>query len=257
MKSAFVLVAWAFGLSAVLAEPEAPESISGTLQVGKSQSVILYFGEESGDYAGYCFANDSEPGKKILAAIKDGGKCEITGKIDYEKACKVPGLEVDLSAAGAIVAVKSVKAVGEKAPVAKPAANAVAEPEARIAKLYELAKTNKGPFYQTKDKAAMEKWLTKDLAALIHKDAVASQDEVGVLDFDPLYNAQDTEITEFKLKSEKAGDATHVIATFKNFDKADTIRFVMEQSADKSWKIADIRFKDNSSLKKMLQEGVE
>jgi len=86
----------------------------GELQVGKTESVILYFGEESGDYAGYCFANDSEAGKAILAACKDRQQCKVTGTIDGSAPCKVPGLEADLSASGRINAVKSVKPLGKR-----------------------------------------------------------------------------------------------------------------------------------------------
>jgi Protein of unknown function (DUF3828) len=141
--------------------------------------------------------------------------------------------------------------------LSKPAAPAAESAEAVVKKIYDLAKNNQGPFFQTRDRAAMEKWLAKDLAALVAKDAANSPEEVGVLDFDPLYYAQDTEIADFKLKSEKEGGGVHVIATFKNFGQADTIRFVMAQAAGKSWKIADIRYKDNTSLKKMLEEGLQ
>ena len=41
--------------------------IRGELQVGKTESVILYVGMESGDYAGYCFTNDSEAGAFTLS----------------------------------------------------------------------------------------------------------------------------------------------------------------------------------------------
>lgn len=87
------------------------ERIQGELQVGKSESVILYVGRETGDYAGYCFTNDSEAGHAILAACKDREQCEVIGKID-EYRCKVPGLEADLSASGKIVKVESVKSAG-------------------------------------------------------------------------------------------------------------------------------------------------
>src|SRR5215213_8417591 len=85
------------------------ETIRGELQVGKSGSVILYFGEESGDYAAYCFANDSEAGRAILAACKDREQCEFSGEVDAEGGCKVPGLEADLSASGKVLKVVSVK----------------------------------------------------------------------------------------------------------------------------------------------------
>lgn len=88
------------------------DRVQGELQVGKSESVILYVGRETGDYAGYCFTNDSEGGRAILAACKDRGQCDVTGKVDYDTGCKVPGLEADLSASGKIVKVGCVKSVG-------------------------------------------------------------------------------------------------------------------------------------------------
>ena len=88
--------------------------IDGELQVGKTESVILYVGMESGDYAGYCFTNDSEAGRAILAACKDGEQCAVTGEVDYEKKCKVPGLEATLSESGKILKVESVKSLGRK-----------------------------------------------------------------------------------------------------------------------------------------------
>ena len=84
----------------------------GELQLGKTDSVILYFGEESGDYAGYCFTNDSEAGRKILAACKDREQCEVKGKIDSESECKVPGLEADLSTSGKILKINTAKSLG-------------------------------------------------------------------------------------------------------------------------------------------------
>ena len=90
------------------------QKIRGELQVGKTESVILYFGQESGDYAGYCFANDSEAGRAILAACKDREQCEFSGDVDYEGGCKVPGLEADLSASGKILKVNSVNSLGGK-----------------------------------------------------------------------------------------------------------------------------------------------
>jgi hypothetical protein len=88
------------------------DRVQGELQVGKSESVILYVGKESGDYAGYCFTNDSEAGRAILAACKDREQCDVIGKVDYEGGCKVPGLEADLSSSGKILKVESAKSAG-------------------------------------------------------------------------------------------------------------------------------------------------
>jgi hypothetical protein len=88
--------------------------IEGELQVGKTESVILYVGMESGDYAGYCFTNGSEAGRAILAACKDREQCAVSGTIDYEGDCKVPGLEATLSESGRISKVQTVKSRGRK-----------------------------------------------------------------------------------------------------------------------------------------------
>lgn len=84
------------------------EKIDGQLQTGKTESLILYVGKESGDYAAYCFPNDSEMGRKILAECKDGDQCEVTAEVAEGK-CTVPGLEANLSASGRFVNVLSVK----------------------------------------------------------------------------------------------------------------------------------------------------
>jgi len=94
--------------SAHASKKDDDSDIEGQLQVGKTNSVILYFGGESGDYAGYCFENDSDAGKAILAACKDKQQCQVTGTVD-DSACKVPGLEADLSASGHILSVTSAK----------------------------------------------------------------------------------------------------------------------------------------------------
>lgn len=89
------------------------ETIQGELQTGKTESVILYVGEESGDYAAYCFANDSEAGRAILDKCKDREQCEVKATTG-EGSCKVPGLEADLSASAKILKVVSVKSRGSK-----------------------------------------------------------------------------------------------------------------------------------------------
>jgi hypothetical protein len=89
------------------------QEITGELQQGKTESLILYVGMESGDYAAYCFPNDSEAGRAILAACKDKEQCEVKGEIAPGK-CTVPGLEADLSDSGTIVKVESVKKLAAK-----------------------------------------------------------------------------------------------------------------------------------------------
>lgn len=87
--------------------------IDGQLNWAKAGSYILYVGKQTGDYAAYCFMNDSEAGKAILAACKNGERCVVDGQVD-DGECKVPGLEANLSAQGKIMSVKSVKSLGKQ-----------------------------------------------------------------------------------------------------------------------------------------------
>lgn len=101
----------------VVSETVATE-IQGKLQIGKTESVILYFGMESGDYAAYCFTNASEAGRKILAACKDEQQCAVIAMLE-DYTCKVPGLEADISASGKIVKVLRVKGTLSNTPKAR------------------------------------------------------------------------------------------------------------------------------------------
>lgn len=87
------------------------QQIEGRYQTGKTESLILYVGMETGDYAAYCFANDSEAGRAIAAACKNGDECEVNAEMGEGK-CTVPGLEADLSDSGRISKVISVKSLG-------------------------------------------------------------------------------------------------------------------------------------------------
>jgi hypothetical protein len=89
------------------------EVIQGEMQTGKIQSVILYVGRESGDYAAYCFTNKSVAGRKLLAACKNKEQCKVTATTQEYK-CKVPGLEADLSHSARIVKVRSVRSLGRQ-----------------------------------------------------------------------------------------------------------------------------------------------
>ena len=232
--------------------------ISGTLQVGKAESVILYFGEESGDYAAYCFMNNSEAGKKILAACKNGEKCEFVGEIDGESPCKVPGLEADLSSSGKIISVESVKSLAVKSnPVKNTKVSTAANtPDAVIKNLYAAQKADKGPFFQAKSRKLVDQYFAKDLADMIWKDSVDAKGEVGAIDFDPLYNAQDSEITNFvieKPRDDGGPDNAFVKVTFKNFGKAESVDYELQREAGKDWKITGIYYNNGEDLASYLR----
>lgn len=93
------------------------ETLAGTLEVGKTDSAIVYVGAETGDVAAYCFSNKSKVGAAILAACKKGAQCEVVGVVDPDAACKIKD-ERQLSASGRITSIKSVKSkVTSKRPI--------------------------------------------------------------------------------------------------------------------------------------------
>lgn len=133
-------------------------------------------------------------------------------------------------------------------------------PDALVRSLYAVEKTGKGPLFQKKSRVLVDKYFNKELADLLWKDAVTSNDGVGALDFDPLHNAQDTQIALFKIGAPQYGegnpDLADVPVTFKNMGKAETILFRLERKNSKVWKISDIFYPSNdeatSSLIKIL-----
>ena len=87
-------------------------------------------------------------------------------------------------------------------------------PEALVSDLY---KQKNSPFFQTKDHGLVNKYFADRLAQLIWKDAVTSKGEVGALEADPLYDAQDFDIKKFSLrKSKSEKDSAEVIVINKS-----------------------------------------
>ena len=123
-----------------------------------------------------------------------------------------------------------------------------AAPDAVVRDLYRQHDAKKSPFFQTKDRAAVDRFFTKKLADLIWKDAVGSAGEVGALGADPLYDAQDTEITNFKVQADQVdGDQALVLVTFKNFGEAKSLIFNVEREGG-DWKISNITGNDYNLL---------
>lgn len=127
-------------------------------------------------------------------------------------------------------------------------------PEAVVTDLYKQHDAQKSPFFQTKNRGLVDKYFTKTLADLIWKDATTSKNEVGAIDGDPLYNAQDTEIKNLSVgKGEVKGDTATVVVTFTNFGDKKTVNFALKQAAG-AWKIDNILYGDGDSLLKWLKD---
>ncbi|HRH97174.1 MAG TPA: DUF3828 domain-containing protein [Prosthecobacter sp.] len=133
------------------------------------------------------------------------------------------------------------------------AADKAATPEALVAQLYKAHDAGKSPFFQDQDRALVDRYFVNELADMIWKDAKESKGEVGVIDFDPLYNAQDTEIKNFVVNKAKVdGAKATVVASFVNFDEKTRITFKLVQQ-DEAWKISDIQYTEGHTLLKLFK----
>ncbi|MGI8788721.1 MAG: DUF3828 domain-containing protein [Pyrinomonadaceae bacterium] len=147
-------------------------------------------------------------------------------------------------------------ATANTTPVAENQTQTIA-PDALVRDLYDQQKKDKGPFFQTKNRALVDKYFDKNLADLIWKDAKEANGEVGALDADPLYNAQDTDIKKFSIGQAKiTGERAEVPVTFENFgEKKSFIFMLVQQNSD--WKISDIKYGGGSTLTGIFKDNAQ
>jgi hypothetical protein len=138
-------------------------------------------------------------------------------------------------------------------------------PGALVAQLYRESAGNRSPFFQTRNRARVNKYFDKQLGDLIWKDAIRSKGEVGAINGDPLYNAQDMKIKSFVIQKANvvkasAGNTAAVVAevkvNFENFGKKEEIVFILRPGIGGSgWKIANIKYHDGTDLVGILKSG--
>jgi hypothetical protein len=137
---------------------------------------------------------------------------------------------------------------GQRAKSTRPAS-----PEQVVANLYRQHKKS-SPFFQIKSRALLDKYFQKELADLLWQDAHSAGGEVGALDGDPLFNAQDMQITKFAIHDGAVlSGATNVPVSFENFGKKHQIIFRLIWNKT-GWKIADIAYDDGATLLQILKQ---
>lgn len=123
-----------------------------------------------------------------------------------------------------------------------------------VVSLYRQHK-KRSPFFQTKSRVLLDRYFTKELADLIWRDARSSGGEVGALDGDPLYDAQDMEITKFTVHESVGGPRMMIVpVTFENFGKPHEIKFRLFATG-RTWKIGNIEYDEGTSLMEILKSG--
>jgi hypothetical protein len=127
-------------------------------------------------------------------------------------------------------------------------------PDALVADLYRQHNHKHSPFFQTRSRALLYKYFEKGIADLIWKDAVHSKGEVGAIDGDPLYDAQDMEIKKFAIKKPRYEEGRALVdVTFENFGKPQTIMYIVVKRKT-GWRIRDIVYSEGRTLSSELKE---
>ena len=148
-----------------------------------------------------------------------------------------------------MVAVVCISAAGQR----RSTSSVRMTPEQAVAALYKQHK-KASPFFQHKSRALVDRYFDKELADLIW-NIHNPPDEVGPLDGDPLYNAQDMEIKSFVIHPATiTGDTASVLVTFINIGKKQEVRFLLA-ARKPGWKITNIKYDDGTDLIGILKSG--
>ena len=121
-------------------------------------------------------------------------------------------------------------------------------PNTLVTDLYRQHNRKHSPFFQTRSRALLYKYFEKSLADMIWKDAAGSKGEVGAIDGDPLYDAQDMQIRKFVIgKPSYENGKAKVNVSFENFRQKKTIVFLLTNGRT-GWRISDIDYGDGRTL---------
>jgi hypothetical protein len=123
-------------------------------------------------------------------------------------------------------------------------------PHQLVAQFYKAHSSKADPLQNPK---LLANYFDPSLLKLYLKDKEQSEGEVGRLDGDPLYDAQDTDIKKFAISAPKIENRkTLVTVSFTNMGKPTRVVYVLSQTHG-GWRISDIRYDDGSALKQILQ----
>ncbi len=128
-------------------------------------------------------------------------------------------------------------------------------PDAVVRSLYQVHTPDKS-ILGSKTRQPLDRFFDKNLADLIWKDLTSHTGEVGVLDFDPFYNAQDFEIKNLVVGGAKIkGAKATVPVTFTNFKQKNALTYSLIKQNGK-WKVSDVRYSATDTLLGYFKEAV-
>jgi len=131
---------------------------------------------------------------------------------------------------------------------------ATGTPDAVVRELYRVHKNGYGHVFEKEGRKYQQKFFDKRLADLIWKDITETPEgEVGNLDFDPLFSAQDMKITNFRVGAPAVeGDRATVPVTFNNFGQRNKLTFRMHKT-DAGWKVENILYSGNGEASDLIK----
>src|SRR5262245_25942694 len=148
-----------------------------------------------------------------------------------------------------LLCLTAASAYGQSAP-AKPST-----PDALVKDLYKAHDHKRGPFFQTKSRALLYQYFEKSLADMIWNDRVSSKGDGGVVDGDPLCDAQDMEIKNFAVgQAETEGAKARVPVTFENLGEKKKLIFMLGKGTT-GWRINDIDYGQEGTLRSWFTKG--
>lgn len=125
-------------------------------------------------------------------------------------------------------------------------------PVAVIQELYKAHNSGKGAVFDGKEKALLLKYFDAKLSDAIWKELTSNSEEVGNLNFDPLFYSQDIEIRNLRVTGPAAVKGkTVVTASFNNYTQKTVVRFHMRNTAD-GWRVENVVYEDGEDLLKIL-----
>lgn len=128
-------------------------------------------------------------------------------------------------------------------------------PENTVRELYRAHRDGSGRVFEKRGRKLQQKFFDRKLAALIWKNlSETPEGEVGNLDFDPLYNAQDTRVRNFRVGDGTVrGDTATVPVTFLNFDQRVGLVFSLVNTKE-GWKVSNIDYGEGPDLVQILSQ---
>lgn len=127
---------------------------------------------------------------------------------------------------------------------------ASSDPAAFVRSLYDLTQRGEpDPLFQVKSRAALLRTFEGPIVDLIWRDLVDAQGEVGRIDGHYLYDAQDTEIRNLRIRTlDNADGRARVVATF-DFSPTEsrTIEFQLRETPE-GWRISNIVYPNGNFM---------